>query len=151
MKLITRDTDYAIRAVCFIAKQKTKIVPASELVEHLKIPRPFLRKILQLLNKEGMLSSFKGQGGGFQLKVAPNKIFLVKLIYIFQGPVELNKCFLKKHLCPNIKICILKKKLDAIEKYVITELASITVASLLREERLTHGKKKNNKNRRRKV
>ena len=148
MKLITRDTDYAIRAICFIAKQKTKIVSASELVEHLKIPRPFLRKILQILNKEGLLSSFKGQGGGFQLKVAPNKIFLVKLIYIFQGPVELNRCFLKKHACPNMKTCILKKKLDTIERYVSNKLTSITVASLLKGEGAAHGKKKNNKNRR---
>ena len=55
MKLITRDTDYAIRALCFIARFKKKIVSVSELVKVLKIPRPFLRKILQTLNKKRIL------------------------------------------------------------------------------------------------
>ena len=55
MKLITRDTDYAVRALVFIAKQKEEIVSVRDLVEKLKIPKPFLRKILQLLNKKGLL------------------------------------------------------------------------------------------------
>ncbi|MBU2258562.1 MAG: Rrf2 family transcriptional regulator, partial [Candidatus Omnitrophica bacterium] len=65
MKLITRDTDYALRALCFIAKNKDKVTPAPELVAKLKIPRPFLRKILQSLDKNGLLKSYKGKGGGF--------------------------------------------------------------------------------------
>ena len=132
MKLITRDTDYALRAVCFIAKCKKKIISVSELVKELKIPRPFLRKILQVLNKKGILKSHKGQGGGFQLNLKASKIFLVDLIEIFQGPLRLNECLFKKLECPNINTCTLRNKLDRIENQVIRELKSITVASLLR-------------------
>ncbi len=133
MKLITRDTDYAIRALCFVAKQKKKIVSVSELVEKLKIPRPFLRKILQILNKKGLLNSYKGQGGGFILNVLPDKIFLVDLMEIFQGPVTLNECLFKKIPCPAIKTCALKKRIDKIQKYVFSELGGITLASLLKK------------------
>jgi len=132
MKLITRDTDYAVRAVCFIAKCKKKIISVSELVKELKIPRPFLRKILQVLNKKGILKSHKGQGGGFQLNVAANKIFLVDLIVIFQGPLKLNECFFKKLRCPNINSCSLRKKIEGIENYVVRELKTITINSLLK-------------------
>lgn len=131
MKLITRDTDYALRALCFIAKHKKEIVSVAELVEQLKIPRPFLRKILQILNKK-ILKSYKGKGGGFSLAVTPNKIFLVDLIEIFQGPLRLNECFLKKMACPNTKTCALRKKINNIERGVIAELESITLASLLK-------------------
>lgn len=131
MKLITRDTDYALRAVCFIADTGKRIVSVSEMVRKLKIPRPFLRKLLQTLNKNGILSSYKGQGGGFSLAKPANKIFLVDLIEIFQGVFKLNECFLKKARCPNVGICPLKKKIDKIERYVIKELQSITIASLL--------------------
>lgn len=132
MKLITRDTDYALRALCFIIKRKEKIVSVAQLVKELDIPRPFLRKILQILNKKGTLKSYKGQGGGFLLVKPANKIFLVDLIEIFQGPLRLNECFFKKMVCPNIKTCSLRKKINSIEKSVVSQLKSITIASLLR-------------------
>ncbi|MBM3247867.1 MAG: Rrf2 family transcriptional regulator [Candidatus Omnitrophica bacterium] len=133
MKLITRDTDYAIRALRYLATNKERIVPVAELVGKLKIPRPFLRKLLQILNKEGLLESSKGQGGGFRLVCSPGKTYLVDLIEIFQGDLKLNECVFKKLICPNIKTCLLRKKLVGIEKYVIKELRSITLASLIGE------------------
>ena len=63
MKLITRDTDYALRAICYIAKQE-KIVSVNELVKVLGVPRPFMRKILQRLSQEKILVSYKGEGRG---------------------------------------------------------------------------------------
>ncbi|MDD4980193.1 MAG: Rrf2 family transcriptional regulator [Candidatus Omnitrophica bacterium] len=134
MKLITRDTDYALRALCFIAKNKKHRVSVGELVGRLKIPRPFLRKILQVLNKKRILKSHKGCGGGFLLAQPVDKIFLAGLIEIFQGSLRLNECFFKKMACPNAKTCALRKKINSIEKYVIRELKSITLASLLRKE-----------------
>lgn len=131
MKLITRDTDYAVRALCSIAKRKEKIVSVSELVKELKIPRPFLRKILQRLNKRKVVKSYKGLGGGFSLARPLSKIFLVDLIEIFQGPLKINECLFKRKLCPDTNICILREKIDAIERYVVSHLESITIESLL--------------------
>lgn len=132
MKLITRDTDYALRAVCFIARHNREIITTGRLVRELKIPRPFLRKILQVLNKKKILKSHKGRLGGFLLAVPPARLFLVSLIEIFQGPLKLNECFFKKKICPNTDTCSLRRKITHIEKYVIKELNSITIASLLR-------------------
>jgi len=132
MKLITRDTDYAVRALCFIARHDKEIVSVSEIVKDLKIPRPFLRKILQVLNKEGLLTSYKGQGGGFMLAVTPRKIFLTDLIKIFQGQLKLNECIFKKKICPHKNICALKKRIDTMERYVARELGSVNIASLLK-------------------
>jgi len=132
MKLITRDTDYALRALCFIGRSQEKIVSVEGFIKTLKIPRPFLRKILQVLNKRKILKSFKGQGGGFLLAKPISGIFLVDLIKIFQGPLRLNECFFKKVACPNKNTCSLRKKINSIEDYVIKELRDITVASLLK-------------------
>ncbi|MCK9603051.1 MAG: Rrf2 family transcriptional regulator [Candidatus Omnitrophica bacterium] len=132
MKLITRDTDYAVRAVCFIVRHKERVISVTELVKKLKIPRPFLRKLLQALSKKGVLGSHRGLGGGFSLAKPANKIFLVDLIEIFQGPLKLNECFFKKITCPNVKRCLLRKKIDNIERYVQDSLKSITIASLLK-------------------
>lgn len=131
MKLIARNTDYTIRALCLIAKRRKKIVSVVELVDELEIPKPFLRKILQVLNKKGVLRSYKGRGGGFQLAKAPNQILLTDLIEIFQGPLKLNECFFKKMSCPNKRTCNLKARIDKIEKNVIDELKSISMKDLL--------------------
>jgi Rrf2 family protein len=130
VKLITRDTDYAARAVCFIAKQKGRLVSVSELVEALKVPYSFLRKQLQLLNNKGILKSFKGKGGGFQLAIPAQKLYLIDLIKVFQGDFSLNECLLKKKVCPEKGSCVLRKKILAIEKYVVDQLSSITLADL---------------------
>jgi Rrf2 family protein len=130
MKLITRDTDYALRALSLIFKRKKKLISAAELVKDLKIPRPFLRKILQLLNKKGILRSYKGKGGGFSLAVSGEKILLLDLIEIFQGPFKVNECLFKKKSCPNKNNCRLKKKIDTVEEHILSELKSITLASL---------------------
>jgi Rrf2 family protein len=132
MKLITRDTDYALRALGFIAKHNKEIITVSELVEELKIPRPFLRKILQILNKKGILKSNKGPGGGFILVKPPQEIFLFDLMEIFQGKFSLNECLFKKMICPDKSRCVLRKRINNIEKYVVTELEAITVGALLR-------------------
>ena len=134
MKLITRDTDYAIRALRYMAGARKEMVSVGDLVRELRIPRPFLRKILQVLNKKGVLRSSRGKGGGFMMAAAPNKISMVDLIELFQGPVKLNECIFKKKVCPDRSICTLKKKIDAIERDVISALESVTIASLLREK-----------------
>lgn len=132
MKLISRNTDYAVRAICYIAEEKEKIVSVTELVRTLKIPKPFLRKILQVLNKEGILESRKGAGGGFVLGRSADSIYLMDIIEAFQGPFKLNECFFKKHLCPNRKMCWLKKKIDSIEGKVYSELKGVTIGTILK-------------------
>jgi Rrf2 family protein len=139
MKLITRDTDYALRSLCLIARDKGKLHSTIGLSRYLGIPRPFLRKILQLLSKKGILKSYRGNSGGFILSRDPRKILLTDLIKIFQGPFILNECSLKKHPCPNIKKCVLRRRISKIEGYVLKELKGITVACLLKAGRRNKG------------
>jgi Rrf2 family protein len=131
MKLITRNTDYGLRAICYIAKQN-KIVTVTELVKELGVPRPFLRKILQRLSQKKILESYRGQKGGFKLKAAPGKIYIIQIMRIFQGAMGLNGCFLKKDICPNRKKCILRKKIHVIENNALTQLKQINIASLVK-------------------
>ncbi len=134
MKLLNRDTDYAVKALLYITQQDPERVSVPELVKQLDIPRPFLRKILQILNREGVLNSFKGKGGGFVLAVPPEEILLTRLIDIFQKPVKLTECIFKEKICSDVRTCPLKKRIDTIEQHVISELESITIESLLKED-----------------
>jgi Rrf2 family protein len=129
MKLITRNTDYALRAICYIVKQR-RMVTVTELVKALGVPRPFMRKILQRLSQEKILVSYKGQAGGFKLKLSAGQIFVTRVMRIFQGPLGLDGCFLKKQACPNKGKCVLRKKINFIQNNALDQLKQINIASL---------------------
>jgi len=117
-----------------MVKNKDRVVSVPELVAELKIPGPFLRKILQVLNKKHIVRSLKGNGGGFTLDMRPEKIFLLDVARIFQGTIKLNECTLSKKRCPLIKACALSSKINNIEKDVIRQLRGISVALLIKQK-----------------
>jgi len=135
MKLITRDTDYAVRALCYIARRKKEVVSVGELVLCLRIPRPFLRKILQRLTNGGLLRSLIGKGGGFALSKSDDKISVRDVLGVFQDPAGKSSHTFKKGKCPHIKRCALKKRLDVIERNVMVELRSVSIADLIKDGR----------------
>jgi len=134
MYRVTRDTDYAVNALCYLARRPQGVVAVPELVRELKIPRPFLRKILQTLQREGVVHSYKGQGGGFRLARSPSRICLTDLIRTFQeGPVRGVQCLRKGKPCPERARCALRRRLREIEEEAMGRLKAITVASLLED------------------
>jgi len=134
MKLITRQTDYAVRTLCAIARENGEAVSAARTVKASGVPRPVLRKILHTLARKRVLSATRGAGGGYTLTQPPHRIMLTDLMRIFQGPVRLNECMFLKKACPRVKSCMLKKKLDSIEKTVVKELKTVSIASLMWED-----------------
>ncbi|MDH7512019.1 MAG: Rrf2 family transcriptional regulator [Clostridiales bacterium] len=134
MKLINKDTDYAVKALLHIARNGGRRMSVAELAGELDIPYPFLRKTFQGLSRRGILTSSKGKGGGFELVLPPEKIYLTDLINIFHGPVELADCVFKDTICPDIKTCPLRKRILKLQKIFLAELRSITIASLLEED-----------------
>lgn len=128
--LIARSTDYAVRALKYLAENEGEI-SAAELTRELKIPWPFMRKIMQILGKNRLVTSRKGPGGGFSLAKNPADIKLTNLINIFQGPVCLNECIFKKKVCCNKKTCYLSKTLGGIEEHVNLVLSKVTLKNMI--------------------
>ncbi len=134
MRFITRDTDYALRALVFMARvlrqKNKKIVTVEDIVKEEKLPRVFLRRILQKLAEKGVLSSYKGKAGGFSFSKSPKKISLADVIVVYQGEIDLTNCFLQGKICPNRAKCKVRKKIKAINAKVIKELGGITIEEL---------------------
>ncbi|MBU1007425.1 MAG: Rrf2 family transcriptional regulator [Candidatus Omnitrophica bacterium] len=134
MNFISRDTDYAVRALIFMAGvSKKEIITVDEIVKKERLPERFLRRILQRLAKSGILTSHKGKKGGFSFFVPPAAIRLTDIMEIFQGKIDLTNCLLKSKVCPNVKKCPLRKKLKNLGQGLDTELKKITIVSLSKE------------------
>lgn len=77
-----------------------------------------------------MVSSRKGIGGGFVLAMRPETILVGNIVTALQGPVRISDCDARKAICTGHRRCVLRRKLKIIEGQLISELMSISVASL---------------------
>ena len=131
MKLLTKETDYTVRAILYLAMSPDTFVSSKVISEADNIPLQFLRGILQTLTREKIIISKEGASGGVKLIKDPYKIKLTELIDIFQGTIEFTECLFRKHLCHNREKCVLRRRIKNIEKVAINELESITIGSLI--------------------
>ncbi|HNX90433.1 MAG TPA: Rrf2 family transcriptional regulator [Candidatus Omnitrophota bacterium] len=147
MKFLTKNTDYAVRAIIELAIRGGSFIPASEISAKQDIPYQYLRRILQLLIKERVVTSREGASGGVKLKANPSEVDLVDIIKIFQGDIQLSECMFRKKVCSNRSKCVLRKRIKAIEEKVNHELEGITIQNLIDDIKEASNEKKNNKNR----
>src|SRR5512137_1791449 len=90
---ITRQADYAIRAVRYLAKQgTTKRSATSTVAKEMKIPPSFLAKIISQLSIAGLLHTSRGARGGVTLAREPGGISLLDVVEAIDGPILLNEC-----------------------------------------------------------
>ena len=133
MKLVTKESDYAIRAVLFLAQNTGRYVSSREISEKDYIPLRFLRKILIVLKGENIIETKEGKSGGLKLKKKADKISLKYLITLFQGDVQFTKCLFRGKVCHNRATCVLRKRILNIEEKVAREFEKITIKTLIKD------------------
>ena len=90
---ITRQADYAIRAVRYLAKQGPNERSATSTVaQEMKIPPSFLAKIISQLSIAGLLHTSRGARGGVTLAREAKDISLLDVVEAIDGPILLNEC-----------------------------------------------------------
>lgn len=133
MKLLTKKTDYAVRALIFLTGAKEEYVSARKVSKEQKMPYEYLRKIFRDLIRAGVVKSSEGGKGGYVLAVDPYKIKVTDLIKIFQGELKLSECLFRKKICQNRKTCVLRKKIKKIENLVQKEFEALSIGGLYSE------------------
>jgi len=132
MKLVTKKIHYAIKALLYIAKNPTKVISVNELVKKLNMRKAFLRRILQVLSKEGILRSLKGSGGGFLLNIKPDKIHVIDIVSIFRDDTDIFSCLFERDICPQPSRCLLMQEMKKIETQLNKALRRLTIGKLLK-------------------
>lgn len=104
---ITRQADYAIRAVRYLAKQGTeKRSATSTVAKEMKIPPSFLAKIISQLSIVGLLHTSRGARGGVTLARDPSEISMLDVVEAIDGPILLNECVGDPGNCVFIDDCL---------------------------------------------
>lgn len=127
---ITRETDYAIRCVLYLAGKEDTVMMMDEISGEIRVPKSFLAKILQKLAKANIVVSHRGVKGGFRLARKSKKISLLDVIEAVQGPVLINTCSLDKRMCSLSDTCAAHPVWVEIRRKVETILRRKTFAKL---------------------
>ena len=90
---ITRQADYAVRAVLHLAKMgNSERAATSTVAKEQNIPPSFLAKIISQLSIAGLLHTSRGARGGVTLARDPRDITLLEVVEAIDGPIQLNEC-----------------------------------------------------------
>lgn len=129
---ITRESDYAIRMMLFLAEQRGR-VDAKYISEQTGVTIRFALKILRQLVGAGLVKSFKGTKGGYEINRSPAEISLREILEIFEGQFILNKCQGEHYNCSHgdHTKCRLKKVFDELSSDIRARLDSVTLKDLL--------------------
>ena len=106
---ITRQADYAVRAVLHLAKVGSSERSAtSAIAKEQNIPPSFLAKIISQLSIAGLLHTSRGARGGVTLAREPKEITLLEVVEAIDGPIQLNECVGDNGVCTFDHNCPIK-------------------------------------------
>ena len=103
---ITRQADYAVRAVLYLARLgPNQRAATSTVAQEQHIPPSFLAKIISQLSIAGLLHTSRGARGGVYLAREPKDISLLDVVEAIDGPILLNECVAEGSDCTFTKDC----------------------------------------------
>jgi Rrf2 family protein len=124
---ISRQADYAVRAVCELALQgEGERVRSEDIAARQTIPQPFLIKIFARLAAEGIVDTQRGVGGGVRLIRSPQELTLLDVVEAVEGPITLNRCVRRPGECPLDATCVVHPIWMDLRDEIRRRLASIT-------------------------
>ena len=128
---INKKIEYAMLALLEIENlPEGDSINVKTLVEKAGLPKALIGKILQSLNREGILESTKGVQGGYRLNRDFEHIKLKDLIEAVDGPIAIVDCFQLNNNCENSASCELKTPFSKIQDQMVRFFMEITMAEI---------------------
>ena len=118
--MISSKSNYALKAMIYIAINNDKKVKIKDISKSEDIPAKFLEQVISLLTKNGLLRSYRGNNGGYQLTKNPKDYNVYEIITSVDGRIDIN--YDQKNLL---------KFFDNYNNNIKEYLSSITLADLI--------------------
>lgn len=95
---MTLEADYAVRIVGCLC-EAGKRLDANSISERTVVSLRFALKILRKLVAAGIVVSFKGTQGGYELAKKPNEITMKDVVEAIDGKYAISKCLTNNYEC----------------------------------------------------
>lgn len=125
-------TAYAIRTVLYLGSEG-KSRTAKEIAEEMCIPQKYLIKILPKLRKGGIITSFSGYAGGYQLKRQFSTILLGEILELTEKTMKINKCLEDNSSCNRhaAEVCAMHRFYSDFQKDMKKRWLSVPLKDIL--------------------
>ena len=131
---LTRGSEYALRAMVYLAERPEQEVSALRAVSSAKdVPESFMAKIFQSLVHAGLVVSHRGARGGFSLARPAGEITVAEVIAAIDGPIALNTCVIPPESCDQSTDCPVHEVWVRAQRAMMDVLAGVTFADLVAE------------------
>ncbi len=132
---ITRQADYAVRAVLYLSQLGTEQRAAtSQIAQEQQIPPSFLAKIVSQLSVAGLLQTSRGARGGVSLARSPEDISLLEVVEAIDGPIMLNECVAGNGACTFGDDCPMKPVWCDAQATLVQHLRGTTFSQFVQGE-----------------
>jgi len=124
---ITRQADYAVRAVLFLSKiGPDERASTSQIAQDQRIPPSFLAKIVSQLSVAGLLQTSRGARGGVSLARSAEEISILDVVEAIDGPILLNECVANGGVCVFGDTCDIRPVWCDAQSELVTRLQGTT-------------------------
>lgn len=128
---ITRQADYAVRAVYHLTKLGPDSRAAtSQIAAEQHIPPSFLAKIISQLSVAGLLHTSRGARGGVSLARDAKEISLLDVVEAIDGPILLNECVSDSDGCDFTEDCPMRPIWCEAQQNLVERLQSTNFADV---------------------
>lgn len=129
---LTLESDYAVRIIGCLTSE-CKRIDAKNISERTGVSLRFSLKILRKLVSAGLVKSYKGMQGGYELAKPPSEITLLDVISTVEGKYFLNRCQEEDFICTRGAkgCCAYQQVFNEISSLVNQKLSSYTFEELM--------------------
>ena len=127
--MITQTTEYALRAVAFLATCNGSPTRRRDVSEATQVPHDYLTKVMQELEGAGIVTTRRGPGGGYELSTPPERLTVYEVISVFSPIPRVKECPLG--IEGHTNLCPLHKRLDDAAFLVEKAFKDTTIAELI--------------------
>lgn len=128
---LTRAADYAVRVMVHLAGAPCgERLSLPELARAADAPESFLSKVLQALTRAGLITSRRGQAGGFAISWQGIRATMREVIEVVDGPIRLNLCLIGGRACARKTWCPAHPVWARAQQAMMEVLDSATVAGM---------------------
>jgi len=129
--LLSTKSRYGIRALVDLSVHfKGKPVLLKDIAYRENIPLRYLENIFSKLRSAGILSSYKGKGGGFCLAKPPHSINLMEVVEVLEDNHILSLCISSPGSCSRSDICSSREVWVSLNETFRNFLRSISIEDL---------------------
>ena len=127
-------TDYSLRVLLYLGVNQGRRATLAEIAECYDISLEHLRKVIHLLGKLGYIETYRGKGGGFELKADAAQINIGEVIEATEPRQPVIDC--RSQPCILVSSCSLQSALRLAEQAFYDTLKTYSLSDLLKNRRM---------------